>query len=562
MIRKLYLPLLMAVLVAFTASCKKMGPLSPDMFKVNPSPLEVKGGKVNATVDGTFPEKYFNKKAVVTVTPVLVFNGQEAKSTPVSFQGEKVKGNNNTISYKMGGKYTMPVSFDYVPAMRKSELFLEFQVKIKAKTYNLPRVKVADGVISTETLSSAADANPALGADKFQRIINQAYRAQILFLIQQANLRSSQLNSSEMKALQDSMSAAVSAPNRELVGLEISSYASPDGPWQLNDTLANTREKVTQKYMERQMKKGKYTTGIEGKFTAEDWEGFKELMEKSDIQDKDLVLRVLAMYSDPAVRDEEIKKMSSTFDVIAKEILPQLRRSKLTASVNIIGKSDEEIASLAKSNPNALTVEELLYAATLINADRYAIYQKVADIYAQDFRGYNNLGLLEFEAGKLDKAEHYFKKAEKIAPTAPEVQMNLGLIELVKGHNKKAEEYFGRAAAAEGINEALAVLYTQNGDYANAVRTFADAKSNNAAVAQILAKEYNKAKTTLSGIQNPDATTYYLMAVVGARTNNESMVINNLKEAIKMNSSYAKLAATDLEFAKFAGNADFNALVK
>lgn len=562
MIRKLYLPLLMAVLVAFTACSKKMGPLSPDMFKVNPSPLEVKGGKVNATIDGTFPEKYFNKKAVVTVTPVLVFNGQEATSAPMTFQGEKVKGNNNTIAYKMGGKYTMPVSFNYVPAMRSSELFLEFKVKVKSKTYTLPRVKVADGVISTEQMSSAANANPAIGADKFQRIIKQYQRAEILFLIQQANLRNAQLNSPEMIALQDSMKAAVAAINKELVNLEISSYASPDGPWQLNDTLANTREKVTQKYMQRQMKKAKYDTEIEGKFTAEDWEGFKELMEKSDIQDKDLVLRVLAMYSDPAVRDEEIKKMSSTFGVIAKEILPKLRRSKLTATINLIGKSDEEIASLAKSNPSALNVEELLYAATLINADRWAIYQKVADIYAQDFRGYNNLGMLEFEAGKLDKAEHYFKKAASIAPTAPEVQMNLGLIELVKGHNKKAEEYFGKAAGAEGLNEALGILYTQNGDYANAVRSFADAKSNNAAVAQILAKEYNKAKTTLSAIETPDATTYYLMAVVGARTNNESMVINNLKESIKMNSTFAKLAATDLEFAKFANNAEFVKLVK
>ncbi|MGL5317291.1 MAG: tetratricopeptide repeat protein [Bacteroidales bacterium] len=562
MIRKLYLPLLMAVLVAFTASCKKMGPLSPDMFKVNPSPLEVKGGKVNAMVDGTFPEKYFNKKGEVTVTPVLVFNGQEVKSASVTFQGESVKGNNNTISYKAGGKYSMPVSFDYVPAMRKSELFLDFKVKVKSKVYSLPRVKVADGVISTETLSSAANANPALGADKFQRIINQAYRAQVLFLIQQATLRSSQLNSNEMKALQDSMKSAVSAANRELVGLEISSYASPDGAYDLNEKLAGSREKATQGYMQKQMKKSKIDAAIEGKFTAEDWDGFKELMEKSDIQDKELVLRVLSMYEDPAVRDEEIKKMSSTFDVIAKDILPQLRRSKLTASVNLIGKSDEEIASLAKSNPSALNVEELLYAATISGADRETIYKKASEIYSNDFRGYNNLGLLAFEAGDLAKAEGYFNKAAQVSSSAAEVQMNLGLIELAKGNNRKAQEYFGRAASADGINAALGALYTANGDYANAVRSFGDVKNNNAAVAQILAKEYNAAKTTLSGIQTPDATTYYLMAVVGARTNNESMVINNLREAIKMAPSYAKMAATDLEFAKFVGNSNFSSLVK
>ncbi|MGL4993541.1 MAG: hypothetical protein ACRC6R_05370, partial [Bacteroidales bacterium] len=313
MIRKLYLPFLMAILVAFTACSKKMGPLSADMFKVTPSPLELKGGKVNATIDGQFPEKYFNKKSEVTVTPVLVYGGKESKSTSVTFQGEKVKGNNNTIAYKAGGKYSMPASFTYVPEMRNSELYLEFSVVRGAKSYKLPRLKVAEGVISTELMSAAAAAKPSIAADKFQRIIKEAYQAQILFLIQQANLRASELKSEQLAQLHTDIKAAAAAPNKEITGIEISSYASPDGALDLNERLAGQREKNTQSYLAKELKKSKVEANIEGKFTAEDWDGFKELMEKSNIQDKELVLRVLSMYNDPEQREREIKNMSSVF---------------------------------------------------------------------------------------------------------------------------------------------------------------------------------------------------------------------------------------------------------
>ncbi|MGL4412155.1 MAG: hypothetical protein ACRCTF_08580 [Bacteroidales bacterium] len=561
MIRKLYLPFLMAILVAFTACSKKMGPLSADMFKVTPSPLELKGGKVNATIDGQFPEKYFNKKSEVTVTPVLVYGGKESKSTSVTFQGEKVKGNNNTIAYKAGGKYSMPASFTYVPEMRNSELYLEFSVVRGAKSYKLPRLKVAEGVISTELMSSAAAAKPAIAADKFQRIIKEAYQAQILFLIQQANLRASELKSEQLAQLHTDIKAAAAAPNKEITGIEISSYASPDGALDLNERLAGQREKNTQSYLTKELKKSKVEANIEGKFTAEDWDGFKELMEKSNIQDKELVLRVLSMYNDPEQREREIKNMSSVFKNIADEVLPQLRRSRLTASINVIGKSDEEIANLAKNDNKALNVEELLYAATLPGADRAAIYTAAMNNFPQDFRGFNNMGVVEYEKGNFNAAADLFAKSAKIN-NSPEANMNLGMIAMVNGDLATAEQCFGKAAGAEGLNDALGILYTHKGDYSAAVRSFGESKTIHAAVAQILSKDYNKAKTTLSAIEKPCAGTYYLMAVVGARTNNESMVINNVREAVKANASMAKLAATDLEFAKFFGNSEFNNIVK
>ncbi|MEG1379004.1 MAG: hypothetical protein RSC75_05245, partial [Bacteroidales bacterium] len=304
--RKLYLPLLMAVVLAFTSCSKKMGELNANYFTVTPQPLVAVGGQVPATINGTFPEKYFEKKSVVTVTPVLVYAGGEAVGTPFIYQGEKVTGNDQTISYKMGGNITMKTSFKFIPEMRKSELFLNFSVKRGKKTYTLPRVKVADGVVATSALASAEDVNAAIAPDKFQRIITDNYVAKILFLIQQSNLRNNQLNSAEMNEVKAKMKDANAAENQRLAGVNISGTASPDGALELNTNLAEAREKNTVKYMERTLKKDKLLSDITAEFTPEDWAGFKELVEKSNIQDKELILRVLSMYNDPAEREKEI----------------------------------------------------------------------------------------------------------------------------------------------------------------------------------------------------------------------------------------------------------------
>ena len=555
MIKKLYLPLV-ALMVLALSSCGKMGELSADYFTTNPEVLEAVGGRVPVTINGKFPEKYMKKNASVEVTPVLRWNGGEAKGQPALFQGEKVEGNGQTISYRAGGNYTMKASFDYVPEMAKSELYLDFVITKGSKTYTIPSVKIADGVIATSELPTAASANASYAEDAYQRIIKQAQEANIMFLIQQANLRNSELKSEDLKNFHAKV-AEVNADtkNYKLNNIEISAYASPDGGLELNSGLAENREKNTEKYLNRQLKKAKIETNVDAKYTAQDWEGFKELVSKSNLQDKDLILRVLSMYQDPEQRENEIKNISSVYKTLADEILPQLRRARLTANYDIIGRSDEEINEAFNTDAKVLSVEELLYAATLTNdnARKEAIFKKTTELYPNDYRAYNNLGELAFAANDAAKAASYFKQAAAKNANAAEVNANLGLSELVNNNVAAAETYLGKAAGASAINEALGNLYIKQGQYQRAVNAFGDAKTNSAAQAQILVKDYNKAKATLEAIKNKDAMTDYLMAIVGARTNNESLVAKSLKSAIAKDSSIASKVANDIEFIKFAG---------
>ena len=560
---KIFLSLVGALmLAAFSACSSKMGELSSDYFTVTPQVLEAVNGQVPATINGKFPEKYFNKKAIVEVTPVLRWEGGEAKGQPSVFQGEKVQGNDQTISYKMGGSYTMKTSFDYVPEMAKSELYLEFKATVGKKTVEIPAVKVADGVIATSEMveQTLATATPATGNDAFQRIIKEKSEANIMFLIQQANIRSSELKNA--KAFTQEAKGINESVNKKITDVQISAYASPDGGLDLNTGLAEKRRDNTEKALTRELRKADVEAAVDAEYTAEDWEGFQELVSKSNIQDKELILRVLSMYSDPEQREQEIKNISAVYSTLADEILPQLRRSRLTLNYEIIGKSDEEISNLAQNDPTQLNLEELLYAATLTNdpAQKEAIYKKAVAQFPNDYRAYNNLGKLAYQAGNLDKAESYYKQALQ-RKDAPEANMNMGLVALKKGDKAAAETYLGKAAGAEGLNEAMGNLYIEQGKYDQAVSSFGNLKTNSAALAQILAKDYNKARTTLDGVQAPDAYTSYLKAVLGARTNNPSAVTSNLKTAVAANPSLAKKAATDLEFAKYFTNSDFMSIV-
>ena len=560
---KIFLSLVGALmLAAFSACSSKMGELSSDYFTVTPQVLEAVNGQVPATINGKFPEKYFNKKAIVEVTPVLRWEGGEAKGQPSVFQGEKVQGNDQTISYKMGGSYTMKTSFDYVPEMAKSELYLEFKGTVGKKYVEIPAVKIADGVIATSELveQTLATATPATGNDAFQRIIKEKSEANIMFLIQQANIRSSELKNA--KAFTQEAKGINESVNKKITDVQISAYASPDGGLDLNTGLAEKRRDNTEKALTRELRKADVEAAVDAEYTAEDWEGFKELVSKSNIQDKELILRVLSMYTDPEQREQEIKNISAVYSTLAEEILPQLRRSRLTLNYEIIGKSDEEISNLAQNDPTQLNLEELLYAATLTNdpAQKEAIYKKAVAQFPNDYRAYNNLGKLAYQAGNLDKAESYYKQALQ-RKDAPEANMNMGLVALKKGDKAAAETYLGKAAGAEGLNEAMGNLYIEQGKYDQAVSSFGNLKTNSAALAQILAKDYNKARTTLDGVQAPDAYTSYLKAVLGARTNNPSAVTSNLKTAVAANPSLAKKAATDLEFAKYFTNSDFMSIV-
>lgn len=547
--------LMMAGVVLLSSCNGKMNPFKADYFSTNPNPLEVVGEQVPATVSGNVPSKFFKKNAAVTITPVLVYAGQESMGAPVTYQGEKVRGNDPVVSYENGGQLTVPVSYAYQPDMLKSELYLAFNVKQGNKQYVLPRVKVADGVIATATMADAATVNPALAADKFQRIINEKYSADIRFLINQANLRQSELKSQAVADFNKNLNAANADSSRVIEEINISSYASPEGSLDLNTRLAENREKNTSAYLQNQLKKDKITEfgELTAQFTPEDWEGFQKLVGQSNIQDKDLILSVLSMYKDPEQREKEIRNFASVFEVLADEILPQLRYSRITASVNVIGKSDEEIARLAENNPSALTVDELLYAATLTNDNnrKKAIYQDVTRLYSNDYRGYNNLGMTQYINKDYEAALASFNQAAKRAPESSEVNMNRGLVSLLNKDYRAAANSLGSAAGLPEAGEAMGVYYLQQGDYPAAVKAFGSAKTNNAALAQILTKDYSTANRTLEAVANPDATTYYLNAVLGARTNNADKVMTNLRKAIKLDDSLANKALNDLEFAKF-----------
>ena len=544
-----------AALMMLTGCSKKLSPFQADYFTVNPNPLEVVGDKVPATVTANIPAKFFVKNAQVTVTPYLTYEGGEVASQPYSFQGEKVRGNSPVVSYDQGGNVTIPVMYNFDPVMLKSQLELAFTVQQGSKQYVLPRVTVADGVVATAALADAGTVNPALAPDKFQRIINEKYDADIHFLINQANVRANQTITSEMGRLSEKMIATQGDSTLQLAEVNISSYASPEGSLDFNTKLAEKREQTTQAFLKDRMKKDKVTEfgELTANFTPEDWEGFQKLVAASNIQDKELILSVLSMYKDPEQREQEIRNLSSIFDQLADQILPQLRKSRITASINVIGKSDDEIRNLLANDPSKLNVEEMLYAANLCdnNADKMVAYKKAVSQYPDDYRVYNDLGLTQYVAGDYAAAQKSFAQAARLNPAAAEPQMNQGLISLVNKDYRAANQKFGSAAGLNELGDAMGTYYLMTGDVNNAVKSFGSAKTNNAALAQILNKDYSKAKSTLGAINNPDAVTYYLTAVLGARTNNDKMVQNNLRQAVKLDRTLAARAAKDLEFKNF-----------
>lgn len=549
-------------LVAFVAiiatSCgkKTMPPLANSLFTTNPSPLELVGTKVPVTINGRFPAKWFEKSTTVVVTPVLKYTGGETLGTPYTYQGEKVAGNGIVVPYEAGSAITMKSEFDYIPAMKKSELFLRFDFYRGGKqVVGFGDVKIADGVVATQALANAGTSAPAFAPDAFQRIIKEAYDADIMFLIQRAELRSSELNSTNLNAWKELVKEADSN-ERKKVDVEISAYASPDGGFKLNDQLAEKREKNTTNYLTKEFKKNSIDAEINAKYTAQDWDGFQKLVQASSLQDKDLVLRVLSMYPDPETREKEIKNISVVYSDLAETILPKLRRSRLLANVEIIGKTDEELKNVAVSgNLGDLTVEELLYAANLNGVSKEKVYTFVTQKFPNDYRGWNNLGAYYYKNGQNSRAVQAFNKAAEVSSRAAEANMNLALVSLADGNTAKAEQLLGNAAGANSLGETMGLMYIQKGEYNRAVQSFGNTVSNNAALAQILTKNYSRAQQILDAVPTKDATTYYLAAIVAARTNSASGVAGNLKSAIQNGVSSAEIAK-DIEFAKFFTNPD------
>lgn len=557
----LFFSLIAAVVVL--ASCNKTVP-SPEQISVNPNQLQLKGGQVDAEITGTFPVKKFPKKGVLVVTPVLKYDGQVAVGESVTYVGEKAKENGTTVRYKEGGSYAQKCSFKYVPEMKDSELFLRFQARIGNKTVDVPEVKIADGVMATQELVQACDNPTASTPDKFQRVIQELTEADIKFLIQSAELRSKETKSEDMKNLKAAIKDANDAERKEINKIEVAGYASPDGAEDLNEKLAQNRQKAAANFLNKDLKKNKVNASIESNITAEDWEGFQAAVLNSNMQDKDLVLKVLAMYSDPEEREKQIKNLSAVYTTIKDEILPTLRRSRLILTTDLIGKSDDEIRELVANDPAQLSVEEMLYAATLTSdkAEKLAIYKTAADRFG-DYRAWNSMGQIYFNDGEVAEARRCFAKALAIQPNDADVNYNAGVAALADGDLEKAEVYLGKAAGTKAnLDAALGTLYTQKGDYDKAKAAYGNHATNNAAAQQILDEDYAGAAKTLAAVKEPNATTAYLKAIVGARTNDRQAVIANLKSAVAQDAQLKVRAAKDIEFAKFAEDADFLAIVK
>lgn len=550
--------------ILFATSCSsKLKPLSQDNFNVTPSPLETVGNQIPITVNGTFPENWFHKNAIVTITPVLKFGNSEVTGTPFSYQGENISGNRVTISNSRGGNFTITSTFPYKTEMQSSELYLRFDGRIKNKQSILPDLKVADGVIATSALADVKTTTPSVADDGFQRIIKQAQEANIMFVIQQANLRQSELNKQDMNAWKKRVEQAFNDPKQN-VNVEVSAYASPDGGLSLNEKLAEQREQNTSTYLEKELKNRNINTAVYARYTAEDWDGFHQLVSASNLQDKDLILRVLEMYPDSETREKEIKNISYVFEDLAETILPQLRRSRITANIEIIGKSDEEIMTAWKNNPKELSIEELLYASTLTDDEKVKerIYQYATANFSNDYRGWNNIGTMFYKQGDYAKAKQSFDRAAQVNPSAPEVNMNKALLAIMNNDLQTANELLGRSAGAASLDEAMGLLSLQQGNYNQAVGAYGQNRTNNAGLAQLLVRDYNKAKQTLESVENPDATTAYLLAIIASRTNNFNDVAANLRTAVSRDRTFAVKAASDLEFAKYRTNQEFMSIVR
>ncbi len=549
--------LAIASALVLTTSCKKLGSLTADNFKVTPTPLVANAGDVPATITVTFPEKYMKKKAAITCTPVLKYDNGETLGSGASYQGESVQGNATEVNYKLGGSYTMKANYRYTDDMLKSDLLMRFDAKLGKKTVNMSDVKIGYGVLATsQLLGRCLDTdNFAVAPDNFQRIIAQKQEASIKFLISQSTLRTSELESVSMKDLIAVLKEINdNQESRVLDGIEVSAYASPDGKYSFNEKLAERRQDTSTDYLKKELKKINMDAGINTRYTAEDWDGFQELIAASNLQDKELILSVLSMYQDPEEREQQIRNMSEVFTDIKDGILPELRRARLIVNYEVVGRSDEQITEQFKEDASQLSVEEMLYAATILidNPEEQKQWnEKIMQQYPNDYRAYNNMAQVCYAQGDVEKAESYLKKAQDVQGGAPEVNTNLALLALRNGDIDKAETYLANGSGSNSYNEVLGCLNIAKGNYSQAAANLKGTNTNSQALAEILSEDYASAAITLQNVKNADATTAYLKAVRAARTNDASAVSSNLSSAIEQDGSLASRAQKDLEFANY-----------
>ena len=523
------------------ASPEKMAKMAENVtVKCNPAVLEVVGGEINADVTVTYPEDYFHPKAILEVTPVIVYEGGEVAMEPFMFQGEKVKDNYQVVP-SAGATITKKVNFDYVPGMEKCYLELRGTVSHKAKYADLPSKKVADGANTTYMLV-CKDGKVDLKADGYQEVIKQTAEGQILYQINSSNVRNNQLTSQSIKDFQAALDEIKANERKTLTGTDIVAYASPDGKETENAKLSDKRSASAEKAFGKVTKKHPVDGPVNVSSVAEDWEGFQELVAASDIEDKELIIRVLSMYSDPAIREKEIKNMSSVFKTLAKEVLPELRRARFIANVEYQNYTNEELLQLIEENIDVLDETALLRAATLVkeNDQKIELYKKAADKFDSNAAQYN-LAVVYLNMNENGKAKRALDKCEKDA----DWNNAMGVVALREGDNAQAERYFA-AAGTETAKENLAVLDVLNGDYKAAAAKLAGKEGYNAALVALL--NGNNAPAAALKCNCPKAA--YLRAVAAARQGKAATVASNITDASK-DKDLAARAAKDVEFAQY-----------
>jgi hypothetical protein len=559
--------------VVAAASVVLVGCKSTDWSKVTytvtPSPMEMHGDSVAITVKGHIPEKAYGPKNTVVLMPSIKWNGGEKALKTITFDGEKVKeGTGVKVVRDKGYDFTITDKVAFEEGMKVSELGGKAVISKKSKSKDFPLPKMADGTIITSRLVMS-DERPILAKDNFQKVVPVSKEADINFAMSQSDIRAAELKQEDMTAVDDFFKNGM-AKGFEFKGISISAYASPDGEQDKNANLASDRADATAKFFMAQMKKKKSTFGLDDAFyskssTPEDWAGFQSLMQASNVPDKDMILRILSTYSDLDKRESEIKNISKAYTEIADEILPKLRKSKITVNANKLGRTDEVLTQMSAATPDSLSIEELLYAATLSNdlTTKMTIFTNAARLYPGDWRGHNNMGYVYVLQNKMADAETAFNKAAAASANNPVVENNLGIVAIKKGDRAGAAAHYSAASSAgPEASYNMGAINIMNGKYSQAVSNYGSETTFNAALAKLLNLDAAGALSTVEASKdNNSAMGYYLKAVIQARKNDAAATVNNLKSAFEKDGSLKAKAAEDREFLKFKDNADFKAAV-
>ena len=556
---------------------------------ITPSPLEMHAGKVPVSITVSFPAKYFDKKAYIVCTPSLKseLNGSEIKMKPATIQGEKIKDNNTVISYKNGGSYTYKDTLDYSDPYRRSDLQLSMKATKGSETVDIADIKIGDGVnvtpllveeglkVDNGVIAGASSNGNNAGSGRVVEVKVDKPKSSVAtkdltvyYPMQKAALDKKEQKKGDVSSFVSDVKAAAEDENTVLKSIQVASYASPDGPEDMNAQLVDQRGKTGENFAKDQLKKVEGAGNIVSRQTtqSEDWEGFKKEAEASNLKDKDLILRVLSMYSDPNVREREIKNISAAYTGLKTSVLPKLRRSEIKAILETKEKTNAELVSLSKSDPKQLSKEEALYASTLKELDPEVKINLLKEYTANnpnDWRGFNNLGVNYIKIGDMASAKTAFEKAKSIDGNQAAVYNNLGVVDFANNDITNAKEYWSKAknfgSQEAGYN--LGVINIREGEYDKAVVNFGSTPTFNKALAEALNRSDADANSTINNVESDDAWVDYLKAVIAAKNSNQDGVFSNLRNACKKNSALKDYAKNDVEFIRYFEDSSFKSIV-